>query len=468
MVKPNSEQKKDSRANSKGQVHSALIRAIDTSTVVDEKEGILYNVLLCQSMQPKGAAGFVDNIWDEASQDFTRLPVVTPQSFVEKLVELSANFREKGQKARFGHPAMCEQEAGNHCGWIKNIRLEGDGVVGDIHLADFADLSPKGNLKSYVLAAAKEDPEALMMSIVFSPGEYYFQENGLQVEYDWSEEHDNRIMALPESERVLFETVKAWHYTDFVGEGANTNNLFRSVNGEPMSAALVTDFLDSNPEIFEILTKSPEIMKGFLQKYEAHKARTLSKQQVKMSKPMTWKQRTAAFLSGMAERLVQGEVTIRNIDATTSEGANITIMTTETMPQVGDIVQLTDTGEIPPAQVHTIAGGDLDGYQVTTDEAGTITEIVEPVATAPEETEAPVAEDAIRKMIAEEVARAIAPVATELKSVKSDLESFKAKPLVKKASEARVQVANATTREAEMPAWEKEMIAKSEKFARNI
>jgi hypothetical protein len=187
-----------------------------------------------------------------------------------------------------------------------------------------------------------------------------------------------------------------------------------------------------------------------------------------MSKPMTWKQRTAAFLSGMAERLVQGEVTIRNIDATTSEGANITIMTTETMPQVGDIVQLTDTGEIPPAQVHTIAGGDLDGYQVTTDEAGTITEIVEPVATAPEETEAPVAEDAIRKMIAEEVARAIAPVATELKSVKSDLESFKAKPLVKKASEARVQVANATTREAEMPAWEKEMIAKSEKFARNI
>lgn len=468
MVKPNSEQKKDSRANSKGQVHSALIRAIDTSTVVDEKEGILYNVLLCQSMQPKGAAGFVDNIWDEASQDFTRLPVVTPQSFVEKLVDLSANFREKGQKARFGHPAMCEQEAGNHCGWIKNIRLEGDGVVGDIHLADFADLSPKGNLKSYVLAAAKEDPEALMMSIVFSPGEYYFQENGFQVEYDWSIEHDNRIMALPEAERVLFETVKAWHYTDFVGEGANTNNLFRSVNGEPMSAALVTDFLDSNPEIFEILTKSPEIMKGFLQKYEAYKARTLSKQQVKMSKPMTWKQRTAAFLSGMAERLVQGEVTIRNIDATTSEGANITIMTTETMPQVGDIVQLTDTGEIPPAQVHTIAGGDLDGYQVTTDEAGTITEIVEPVATAPEETEAPVAEDAIRKMIAEEVARAIAPVATELKSVKSDLESFKAKPLVKKASEARVQVANATTREAEMPAWEKEMIAKSEKFARNI
>jgi hypothetical protein len=466
MVKPTLAQKKDNRANSKGQVHSALIRAIDTSTVVDEENGILRNVLLCQSMQPKGAAGFVDNVWNENAQDFTRIPVVTPQSFIEKLVELSANFREKGQKARFGHPAMCEQEAGNHCGWIKNIRVEGDGVVGDIQLADFADLSPKGSLKSYVLAAAKEDPEALMMSIVFSPGGYYFEEKGQQIEYDWSEEHDNRIMALPESERVLFESVKAWHYTDFVGEGANTNNLFRSVNGEPMTAALVTDFLDSNPEIFEILTKSPEIMKGFLQKYEAHKARTLSKQQVKMNKPMTWKQRTAAFLSGMAERLVQGEVTIRNIDATTSEGANITIMTTEDLPAVGDIVQLTDTGEIPPAAVHTIAGGDLDGYQITTDEAGTITEVVEPVAAVSEETAAaPVAEDAIRKMIAEEVAKAVAPLATQLKSVSTDFQSFKTNPLVKKAGEARVQVQTPTTREADMPAWEKEMIAKSEKFA---
>ena len=75
------------------------------------------------------------------------------------------------------------------------------------------------------------------------------------------------IANLCEAERVLFETVKAWHYTDFVGEGANTNNLFRSVNGEPMSAALVTDFLDQHPEIFEILTKSPEIMKSFLQNY---------------------------------------------------------------------------------------------------------------------------------------------------------------------------------------------------------
>jgi hypothetical protein len=68
-------------------------------------------------------------------------------------------------------------------------------------------------------------------------------------------------------------------------------------------------------------------------------------------------------------------------------------------------------------------------------------------------------------MIAEEVAKAVAPLATQLKSVSTDFQSFKTNPLVKKAGEARVQVQTPTTREADMPAWEKEMIAKSEKFA---
>jgi hypothetical protein len=431
-------QRTDPRLNHKGQIHAPLVRSISGTSLVDAEEGVLRNVLLCESMQPKGYAGTFE-VWSEEEDNWYPIPVITPVEFIDKLVELSANFREKGQKARFGHPAMCEQEAGMHCGWIRNIRREGNGAVGDIYLADFADLSPKGTLKSYILKAAQEDPEALMMSIVFSPGEYYFIENGQEVEYDYSFEHDARIMALPEEERALYETVNAWHYTDFVSEGANTNNLFRNVKGEVMNAALVTDFLDGNPEIFDMLTKSPEIVEGFLKKYEAHKARTASSKK-QMSKPKkTWLQRSADWL---AEKMNgAGTVQVRNIDATTADGVGITILTDADVPAAGDQVQVTETGEAPPAGVHTIAGGDLDGYQITTDETGTITEVTEPVSDDPEEEESSetVSEEAIRKMVADEVAKAIAPLQESLKSLNANIKSISEKPLAKRVIEVKKQ-----------------------------
>lgn len=454
------------RLNVKGQIHSPLVRSISDPTQIDEENGVLKNVLLCQSMQPKGYAGYFQ-CWDEEREDFVDIPIVTPIEFIDKLVELSANFREKGQKARFGHPAMCEQEAGMHCGWIRNIRKEGDGAVGDIYLADFADLSPKGTLKSYVLKAAQEDPEALMMSIVFSPGPYYFIENGQRVDFTWYDDVDDRILALPEEERIVFESVSAWHYTDFVSEGANTNNLFRGVDGQPMNAALVTDFLDKNPGIYDMLTKSPEIVDGFLKKYEAHKARTISKQIKQMSKPnKNWLQRSADWLT---EKMSGGNtVSARNIDATTSDGVGITILTDSDVPAPGDQVQVTETGEAPPAAVHTIAGGDLDGYQITTDETGAITEVVAPEAAAEEEqTSETVSAEEIRGIVADVVAKAIAPLQTEMKSLKGELEKVKTSPLLKRTVEAGRQTpVNAGKKSnAEIPAWEKEMIEKSERFA---
>jgi len=466
MSKPDSI-KKISRVNSKGWAHSGMVRAMAEGAAVDSETGVLKNVLLCQAMQPKGAAGYYSmETWGNHDDYWVDVPVVTPMSFIEKLVELSTEFHEKGQKTRFGHPAASEQTMGKQCGWIRNIRMEGDGVVGDIHLAEFAKISPAGNLHDYILKAAQEDPDSIMMSIVFTPGQYYYVENGVEVDFLDSEEHFNRVMALPESDRVLYERVKAWHYTDFVHEGANTNNLFRGANGTPIIAATVTDFLDENPEIFELLSKSPEIVDGFMKKYEAHKARTLSKQKTQMSKPnKNWLQRSADWLT---EKMSGGNtVSARNIDATTADGVGITILTDSDVPAAGDQVQVTETGEAPPAAVHTIAGGDLDGYQITTDETGTITEVVEPVSEEGTEEEAATAtEDQIRSIVADAVAKALAPVTEQLRSMKSDLEKVKGSPFVKKPVEAGRQTNPKVLKSTEeMPEWEKEMIAKTERFA---
>jgi hypothetical protein len=470
MVKPITPIK-DLRTDRKGRAQSELHRAVVDSTIIDQEARTIKNVLLCQAMRVKGQAGtfYIGQGWDEwyGWEKVEAISCVTPQEFIDTLGELGKAYNQTGQKTFFGHPNQSSEMLGKQIGRIKNIRVEGDGVVGDVEIGDYADDSPEGKLGTYILKMAAGDPESVMMSIVFLPGAYYFMENGAKVEYDWSDEHFDRIMALPEDERVMYESVVEWIRTDFVHEGANTNNLFRGIDDSESFAALVTDFLDKKPEIYDFVNKNPQVLERFLKKYEAHKARTLSKQQKQMSKPKkNWLQRSADFVTELMSRSEGQAVTVRNIDATTSDGANITIMTSSDVPVVGDIVQLTDTGEVPPAATHTIAGGDLDGYQITTDDTGAITEVVEPTAAASEETSSDVDPAAIRSMIAEEIAKAIGPLATELRSFKSEFNTFKSNPLVKKAAEGRNQISSTNTRETEMPAWEKEMAAKTEKFAR--
>lgn len=430
------ENRTNPRTNLRGHAHAPQVRSLSQYSVIETEDGVLRNVLLCQAMQPKGAAGHVE-LYNGYLDQYKHVPVITGQDFIDQLYELSKGFREKGLKVRFGHPAMCEQEAGMHCGWVRNIRVEGDGIVGDIHLADFADLSPKGNLKSYVLKAAAEDPEALMMSIVFSPGAYYYLHNGEKREFDdlYLLQEDPDFFLLPEDEQVIYEMPKAWHYTDFVSEGANTNNLFRSANGEPMSADLVTRFLDDNPQIFEILTKSPEIVPGFLKKYEAHleRAKKLNSSSTKMSKPKSWLQRSAEWLSG---KLTAGTaISARNIEATTADGVAITILTDADVPSAGDQVQVTETGEAPPAGVHVLTGGNLDGYTITTDDTGTITEVMAPAPAAPAAPAAPVAageqvtDEQIRSVATRVVADAIRELRSEIGSLSDRLKAIEEAPV---------------------------------------
>lgn len=83
---------------------------------------------------------------------------------LEQVVQLG-NRPNKGTKARVTHPNMSNDGFGTHLGRWKNFRLDGDTVRADLHIADAAFDTPKGDLASYVLDLAEEDPEAFGVSI---------------------------------------------------------------------------------------------------------------------------------------------------------------------------------------------------------------------------------------------------------------------------------------------------------------
>jgi hypothetical protein len=380
-------------------------------------------------MQPKGMAGtaLIGKGWDdwEGWDEVISVRIETPIDFIEKLVSLSAGFPEKGQKARFGHPGMCDEQLGKHVGYITNIRQEGDGAVGDITLSKAAQLSPDGNLYEYVLQKAAEDPDAIMMSIVFQPGEmYFYDEAGKKVSFEWGNDaHYDIIAAKPESERVLYETVVDWSYTDFVHDGANTNNLFRNFKGEPLMAATVFDFLDANPDVLDFMVQNREKTEQFLRKYEAIRGKKSS-----VNNSMNKNQKSTQTLLGQLQKGIadlfrgvknaEGDVSVnaaKSIEAITDSGDVISIETEANVPAVGDQVYVAGTTDLPPAGEHVLTG-EFEGYTITTDDMGIITTVVAP---EPAAEEAPVAEAAAQEnaVDAEATTRQIEAIAKSMKGM---------------------------------------------------
>jgi len=77
---------------------------------------------------------------------------------------------KKGVKSRVTHPF--EDGVLSLIGTVQDARLEKDRVRGDIHIKSYAEVSPAGNMKEYLLRLAEEDPKNAGLSIVFMPAEY--------------------------------------------------------------------------------------------------------------------------------------------------------------------------------------------------------------------------------------------------------------------------------------------------------
>lgn len=86
------------------------------------------------------------------------------------------NSKSKGVKVHLGHPdTAIEDGSYSLVGKIGNARVEDNRTVGNVKLRNYADSSPKGKLKQYLLDIASEDPDAIGLSIVF---EYEVNEEG--------------------------------------------------------------------------------------------------------------------------------------------------------------------------------------------------------------------------------------------------------------------------------------------------
>ena len=71
----------------------------------------------------------------------------------------------KGLKARFTHPNMSSDGLGTHVGRWRNPRIENDSLIADLHVADSSFDTPSGDIGSYILNLAEEDPEAFGVSL---------------------------------------------------------------------------------------------------------------------------------------------------------------------------------------------------------------------------------------------------------------------------------------------------------------
>lgn len=76
------------------------------------------------------------------------------------------NAAPAGIKSRFAHPLLTDG-IGTFLGRVKNARVDGDVVRGDLNLFATAHDTPDGDLAGYVMRLAEEDPTAFGLSISF-------------------------------------------------------------------------------------------------------------------------------------------------------------------------------------------------------------------------------------------------------------------------------------------------------------
>ncbi len=190
--------------------------------VIDRDNHVLYGVSAMQAVEALGHRLMIDQ--------------VTLSQFADL-----GNAARNGLKSRFTHPGLSADGLGKHLGRMRNFRVVGDKVIGDLHMSESAAKSPSGDLRDYVESLAAEDPEAFGMSVVVDGYSVWVLDDGSEVKNDGSK---------PEGARDKYPTlrVEAAHAVDAVDEpAANRDGMFGRTTA--VMAAEVYDILDGTPDI---------------------------------------------------------------------------------------------------------------------------------------------------------------------------------------------------------------------------
>ncbi len=262
------------------------------------------------------------------------------EKFLQDLVK-KGNQQSQGVKSRFGHPNMCASSLGTYVGRYKTFRVKDNKVYADLTLDPITkktEVEGKGiKMYDYIMDMAESNSDMFGNSIVIMGDEYEGE-----VEYN---------------NETKMETIKVLHSllaSDLVDDPAATDALFSVEDDFGVS---MTEFLDHNPQVFDIVNEKPEIFMDFLERYETYQKRKSNNVNMSLLKKM--KDKFAA----------KKEDETFDVELTLATGDIVTVVTENEQPQVGDSV--TD------AEGSAVEDGDhllSDGRTVVT-ESGSITEI---------------------------------------------------------------------------------------------
>lgn len=319
-------------------------------------------------------------------------------TFLNDLTDL-AKAQKNGVKSRFGHPNMCKSSLGSFIGRFHNYQVVNEDqkykVIADLHLDPITkktQVEGQGiSMFEYLMDMAETNSDMFGTSIHFTAtGEMYQMEDGKEVNKP---------------------TILSYIASDVVDSPAATDNLFKDSDDFGVS---VTQFLDTNPEIFELVKKDESIITDFFNRYEHY----LKTKNEKMN-----------FLEKLKKNL-QGK---KDVNLTLAEGEIVTVVTENDTPAVGD--PITDESGSPLADGEYV---DKDGNKITVAD-GKITAWTAPEEEEEEEEEKPTEEGSLSANQVQELlksskdnAAAIQLIAETIGGMKGEIKtlqkSIKSKP----------------------------------------
>jgi hypothetical protein len=143
---------------------------------VDRDQRVIYGVSAAQAVEALGHGVMLD------------------EKSLDQLVTLG-NASKRGVKSRFTHPGMSADGLGKYLGRLRDFRTEGDKAIADLHLSKLAATSPSGDLSSYVMDMAEQEPDMFGMSAVIDMARMWRMDGGAEV--DTEERPANALDKLP-------------------------------------------------------------------------------------------------------------------------------------------------------------------------------------------------------------------------------------------------------------------------------
>lgn len=288
-----------------------------TNLNVDRENGVIKNVSIVEEGVNKNKSHFSTKYLDDLAH--------------------GANEIKAGVKSRFGHPAMCSSSLGTYLGRYKNFQFDGKKVTADLHLDPITkktQVEGKGvSMFEYITDMAESNPDMFGNSIHIPPPIYEEE----QIEFEGQKYNSH-----------IFNGIVA---SDLVDDPAATSGMFNTND----LGIIMTDFLDENPQIFEVVQKDASIIEDFFERYAQYSKNFKSK--IDMS-----------FLDKLKKKF--GAKESFDIEETLADGSIITITTEDEKPKEGDSVSKEDGGPVEDGDHIT-----KDGSTIST-EGGVITAIV--------------------------------------------------------------------------------------------